>query len=81
MLTELQHKPGEFDPGHCRDCARETDLLDHYHVQHQGQAFKQAHRWARQARRDDATWALWSAGVGVLLATIALRTGRDRLGR
>jgi hypothetical protein len=41
MLTEHQHKPGEFDPGHCRDCARETDLLDHYHhVQHQERAFK-----------------------------------------
>ena len=40
MLTEHQHKPGEFDPGHCRDCARETDLLDHYHhVQRQERAF------------------------------------------
>ena len=75
MLIEHQHKPGEFDPGHCRDCARETDLLDHYHhVQHQERAFKEAHRWARQARRH-ATWALWSAGVGVLLAAIALLTG------
>ena len=38
MLTEHQHKPGEFDPGHCQDCARETDLLDHYHhVQRQEQ--------------------------------------------
>jgi hypothetical protein len=75
MLTEHQHKPGEFDPGHCRDCARETDLLDHYHhVQHQERAFKEAHRWARQARRD-ATWALWAAGIGILLAAIAVLTG------
>ena len=75
MLTEHQHKPGEFDPGHCQDCARETNLLDHYHhVQHQERAFKEAHRWARQARRH-AIWALWSAGVGVLLAAIALLTG------
>jgi hypothetical protein len=75
MLTEHRHKPGEFDPGHCRDCARETGLLDHYyHVQHQEQAFKQAYRWARQAHRH-TTWALWSAGVGVLLAVIALLTG------
>jgi hypothetical protein len=22
MLIEHQHKPGVFDPGHCRDCAR-----------------------------------------------------------
>jgi hypothetical protein len=75
MLTEHQHKPGEFDPGHCQDCARETDLLDHYHhVQRQEQALKQAHRWARKARRD-ATWALWAAGIGILLAAIALLTG------
>jgi hypothetical protein len=75
MLTEHQHKPGEFDPGHCRDCARETDLMDHYHhVQRQEQAFKEAHRWARQARRN-TTWALWSSGIGLLLAVIALLTG------
>jgi hypothetical protein len=75
MLTEHQHKPGEFDPGHCRDCARETDLLDHYHhVQRQERAFKEAHRWARRAHRD-ATWALWSAALGILLAAIALVTG------
>jgi hypothetical protein len=75
MLIEHAHPPGRFDPGHCRDCARETDLLDHYHhVQHQEQAFKQAYRWARQAHRH-TTWALWSAGVGVLLAVIALLTG------
>ena len=75
MLTEHQHKPGEFDPGHCQDCARETNLLDHYHhVQHQERAFKEAHRWARKARRD-ATWALWSAAIGILLAAIALLTG------
>ena len=75
MLTEHQHKPGDFDPGHCRDCAREADLLDHYHrVQREEQAFKAAHRWARRAQRQ-AGWALWSAGVGILLAVIALLTG------
>ena len=75
MLTEHQHKPGEFDPGHCQDCARETDLLDHYHhVQRQEQTVREAHRRARQARRL-ATWALWSSGVGVFLAAIALLTG------
>jgi len=78
MLTEHQHQPGNFDPGHCQDCARETDLLDHYHrVQREERAFKEAHRWARRARRArrDATWALWSAGVGILLAVVALVTG------
>ena len=75
MLTEHQHKQAEFDPGHCRDCARQADLLDHYHrVQRQEQTVRQAHRWARQARAY-ATWALWSAGVGVLLAAIAVLTG------
>lgn len=75
MLTEHLHKPGEFDPGHCRDCARETDLLDHYHhVQRQEQTVREAHRWAWQARRH-TTWALWSAGIGILLAAIALLTG------
>ena len=75
MLTEHQHKPGEFDPGHCRDCARETDLLDHYwQVQRQEQALTQAYRWARQAR-SYAICTLWSSGIGVLLAAIALFTG------
>jgi hypothetical protein len=75
MLTEHLHKPGEFDPGHCRDCARETDLLDHYHhVQRQEQTVREAHRWAWQARRN-TTWALCSAGIGILLAAIALVTG------
>jgi hypothetical protein len=61
-----------FDPGYCRDCARDSDLLDHYHhVQRQEQALKQAHRWARH----HAAWALGSAGVGILLAAIALLTG------
>jgi hypothetical protein len=75
MLTEHQHQPGVFDPGHCRDCARETDLLDHYHrVQRQEQAFHETRRWARQARRN-TIWALSSAGIGILLASIALLTG------
>ena len=45
MLLEHAHQPGRFDPGHCRDCARETDLLDHYwRVQREEQAFKEARR-------------------------------------
>jgi hypothetical protein len=43
MLIQHQHKPGHFDPGHCRECARKTDLLGHYHrVQREEQAFKEA---------------------------------------
>ena len=75
MLIEHQHKPGVFDPGHCRDCARQSELLDHYHhVQRQEQALRDAHRWARQARRH-AVWALWGAGVAILLAAVALLMG------
>ncbi len=72
MLTEHHHQPGMFDPGHRRDCARETDLVDHYHrVQREEKAFKEAHRWARQAYRT-TIWALWSAGIAIVLAAIAL---------
>jgi hypothetical protein len=75
MLIEHQHKPGEFDPGRCRDCARETGLLDHYrHVQRLEQTLREAHGWAWQGHRY-ATLALWSSGVGVLLAAIALLSG------
>jgi hypothetical protein len=72
MLIEHQHTPGVFDPGHCRDCARESDLLDHYHrVQREELAVRQAQGWARQAH-PCAVRALGSAGVGILLAAIAL---------
>ena len=53
MLAEHQHKPGAFDPGHCRDCARHVGLLDHQHrVQREPQVRSDAQGWARQARRD-----------------------------
>ena len=43
MVTQHQHKPGSFDPGHCRGCAHQADLLDHYwQVQREEQAFKEA---------------------------------------
>jgi hypothetical protein len=75
MTMLLEHQPGVFDPGQCRDCARKTDLLDHYwQVQRQEQAFKETRQLARRAQRR-ASCALWSAGVGVLLAIVALLTG------
>lgn len=75
MLIEHQHKPGVFDPGHCRNCAHEADLLDHYHrVQREEDSLRATQRWARQANRN-ATWALWASGIGLLLAAIALLTG------
>jgi hypothetical protein len=72
MLVEHQHKPGVFDPGHCRVCAHEADLLDHYwRVQREERAFREAHRWARRAYRQ-AAWALWCSGIGIVLAIVAL---------
>jgi hypothetical protein len=75
MLVEHAHQPGRFDPGHCRDCAHEADLLDHYwHVQRQEKAFETIERWARHAHRS-ASWALWCSGLGILLAVVALLAG------
>ena len=75
MLLKHQHTPGEFDPGHCRGCARESDLLDHYHrVQREEQAVKEAQGWARRAH-SYAVRALWSSSIAILLAAIALLTG------
>jgi len=30
MVIQHQHRPGSFDPGNCRGCAHQADLLDHY---------------------------------------------------
>jgi hypothetical protein len=74
MLLEHAHKPENSAPGYCQDCARETELLDHdWHVQREERALTEAHRWARH----HAICALWSAGIGILLATIALFHGPD----
>ena len=74
MPVEHAHQPGRFDPGHCRDCARATDLLDHYwQVQRQERAFRSTQRWARHAHRF-ASWALWLSGGSILLAVTALLT-------
>ena len=43
-------------------------------VQQQEAALRQAHGWARAARRR-ASVALWSSGAAILLAAIALLTG------
>jgi hypothetical protein len=75
MLVGHQHKPGVFDAGHCRACARQAGLLDHYwQVQQEEAALRQAHRWARAARRR-ASVALWSSGAAILLAAVAMLTG------
>jgi hypothetical protein len=74
MLTTHNnaHWPGAFDPGHCRTCAREAGLLDHY-IQVQREEFRidEAHTLARKAHRY-ALWGLWSSAASVLLAVVAL---------
>jgi hypothetical protein len=29
MVIQHRHQPGSFDPGHCRGCAHQADLLWH----------------------------------------------------
>jgi hypothetical protein len=74
MLIQHQHKPEEFDPGHCRTCARQAGLLDHYdRVQREETRLRQTRAWAYAARRY-AIWALGSSGASILLAAVALLT-------
>ena len=68
------HPPGEFDAGHCRICARQAGLLDHYNrVQDEEARLWRTVAYAQAAHRY-ALWALGSSGVAVLLATVALLT-------
>jgi hypothetical protein len=68
------HPPGVFDAGHCRTCARQAGLLDHYNrVQEEEARLRGTVAYARAAHRY-ALWALGSSGIGVLLATLALLT-------
>jgi hypothetical protein len=74
MLIGHNHPPGLFDAGHCRTCARQTGLLDHYdRVQDEEARLRQAFEWARAAHRH-TIWALGSSGLSVLLATLAVLT-------
>jgi hypothetical protein len=62
MLVGHDHERGAFDAGHCRACAVEAGLLDHYdRVQREEAALRETHGWARQAR-SFAMWALWDQG-------------------
>ena len=50
MLIGHDHPPGVFDAGHCRPCARQAGLLDHYHrVQEEEAWLRQASASARAA--------------------------------
>jgi hypothetical protein len=74
MLIQHRHTPEEFDPGHCRTCARQAGLLDHHdRVQREETRLRQARAWAHAARRY-ALWALCSLGGSILLAAVALLT-------
>ena len=74
MLIEHNHMPSVFDPGHCRPCAHQADLGNHYHrVQREETRLRQTRAWAYAARRY-ALWALGSSGAGILLAAVALLT-------
>jgi hypothetical protein len=57
-----------FDAGHCRACARQAGLLDHYRQVQREEAT------LREARRR-ASVAMWSSGAAILLAAAALLTG------
>jgi hypothetical protein len=75
MLIEHDHPPSLFDPGHCRPCARQAGLLDHFdRVQREEVRLWQMRALAAAARRY-AIWALGSSGVGILLALLALLSG------
>jgi hypothetical protein len=75
MLIEHQHKPGVFDPGHCRDCARQTDMLDTTGTS--SVTSSTSGTPTASPGRPDATppGPCGRAGVGILLAAIALLTG------
>ena len=50
MLIGHAHAPGDFDAGHCRACARQAGLLDHYNRVQVAPAPERA-RWPRLAAR------------------------------
>jgi len=74
VLTAHHHPAELFDPGHCRSCARQAGLLDHYdRVQQEESRLRQTGVWARRAYRY-ASWALGASVVAVLLAVADLLT-------
>jgi hypothetical protein len=75
MLVRHDHEPGVFDAGHCRACARQAGLLDHYRrVQREEATLRDTYARAVEASRR-ANLALWSAGAALLLAAVAVLSG------
>jgi hypothetical protein len=68
MLLEHHHQPGVFDAGHCRACAGQAGVLDHYRQVQQEEAALWEARWR-------ASVALWLSGAALLLAAIDLLSG------
>jgi len=75
MLTQHHHRPGRFDPGHCRACAHEAGLLDHYQRVQQEEDSLRDTMWLARRARSHATWALWVSSVGIVVAAIDLLRG------
>ena len=72
MVIQHRHQPGSFDPAAA--AAHEADLLDHYWQVQREEPVQGGPRVGPPGHRH-ATWALWSSGVGMLLAVIAVVTG------
>jgi len=72
MITQHDHAPGEFDAGHCRACAREAGLLDHYDRVQREEDTLRAVQFAAWQARSVAIWSLCSSGISILLAAVAL---------
>ena len=76
MLVGHQHKPGVFDAGHCRACARHAGLLDHYwQVRSSRRPPCGRPTGGRVRPAGDACVALWSSGAAILRAAVAMLTG------
>ena len=74
MLTDHHHQAAVFDPGHCRACAVNAGLLDHYRrVQAEEDSRHQTEQNAERARKTARRCQWLAAGAG-LLAAIDLLT-------
>jgi hypothetical protein len=74
-----QHELGvAFAAAHLAELGRKADrrrlASRNRRMQHEEAALRQAHGWARAARRR-ASVALWSAGAAILLAIVAPLSG------
>jgi hypothetical protein len=72
VIAEHQHRADSFDPDHCRACAEDAGLLEHYErVQLQERALATARRLAWQAQRS-AVVTMCLSGLALVVAVAAL---------